>query len=456
MSREIVLKEIGMPSFTAPGPQPRVSRKEYEQRLTALEEAAACDVVAVYGDREHFANLAYLCGFDPRFEEALLVVGRGRRRLLVGNEGLVCTRLLPVQLDVVHVPSFSLMGQDRSGGQTLRTALTSAVSRADCIGIAGWKSLNADEWDLPDAPIAAPAFLVDLFRALVSKVIDVTPALTDPVSGLRATNSADALAAFEWAAARASTAVAGVVGATRPGMLERDAVRGMSYAGDPLSAHVMFSSGEEVDVGLRSPTDRELELGDAVTTAIGFWGGLCCRAALLATDESELRPQSRGYLDEMAIPYWRAISSWYESLQLGVTGDELDRLVRDVLAEGGFGPALNPGHLTHLDEWVHSPIRPGSNEIIRSGMALQCDVIPDNTAPGRAANCEDSLGIADAILRRELEERHPNTWERIVARRAFMQRELGIRLAPEVLPFSSLPAYFPPFWLAQNRALAYG
>ena len=26
----------------------------------------------VYGDREHFANLAFLTGFDPRFEEAIL------------------------------------------------------------------------------------------------------------------------------------------------------------------------------------------------------------------------------------------------------------------------------------------------------------------------------------------------------------------------------------------------
>ena len=28
----------------------------------------------IYADREHFANLAYLTGFEPRFEEALAII----------------------------------------------------------------------------------------------------------------------------------------------------------------------------------------------------------------------------------------------------------------------------------------------------------------------------------------------------------------------------------------------
>jgi len=43
--------------------------------------------VAVYADREHFANIAFLSGFEPRFEEALLLLGPDRRHvLMVGNE----------------------------------------------------------------------------------------------------------------------------------------------------------------------------------------------------------------------------------------------------------------------------------------------------------------------------------------------------------------------------------
>jgi hypothetical protein len=34
----------------------------------------------VYADREHFANMAYLTGFDPRFEEALLILTQDHQR----------------------------------------------------------------------------------------------------------------------------------------------------------------------------------------------------------------------------------------------------------------------------------------------------------------------------------------------------------------------------------------
>ena len=42
---------------------------------------------------------------------------------------------------------------------------------------------------------------------------------------------------------------------------------------------------------------------------------------------------------------------------------------------------------------------------------------------------------------------------RIQARRAFMQDMLGIRLKPEVLPFSNIPGYLPPFLLSPGRAM---
>ena len=46
------------------------------------------DHLVVWADREHSANLAYLTGFDPRFEEAVLIVvgGAATPALLVGNE----------------------------------------------------------------------------------------------------------------------------------------------------------------------------------------------------------------------------------------------------------------------------------------------------------------------------------------------------------------------------------
>jgi hypothetical protein len=434
----IRLEEIGVPELLVPERQPVVPREEYERRIAALRERVDADAIVVYGDREHFANLSFLCGIDPRFEEALLVLGDGRPALVLGTEGLALAAFAQIDADVLHCPSLGLMGQDRSQGLRLDEALRRAGVRGRT-AIVGWKYFEPEE----RLGIAAPAFLVDL----LGDPVDATAALMSPRDGLRTVSSAEQIAAFEWAAARASRAVFDVVRAARPGMTEREAVAAMGYAGEQLSAHVMSASGPGL-VGLRSPGDRRLERGDPMSLAIGYWGGLCCRAGVLDDDARGLRggpspPQARAWADEYlerAISYWRAIAVWWESIRIGAEGGEIDARIRGLVE-----PALNPGHLGHLDEWVHSPIRPGSTDPIRSGMLLQCDVIP-----AWPANCEDTLAVADAELRAALDL---ELLARIEARRAFMRERLGIELADEVLPLSAAPAYFPPFWLSADRAL---
>jgi hypothetical protein len=46
---------------------------------------------------------------------------------------------------------------------------------------------------------------------------------------------------------------------------------------------------------------------------------------------------------------------------VGVAGGVIHERVTATLAEGGLRPALNPGHLTGHDEWVHSPIVPAAS-----------------------------------------------------------------------------------------------
>ena len=456
--RSIALRSVERPQLEVSAALPRISASEYEQRRGSLYEAVGATWVAVYGDREHFANIAFLCGFDPRFEEALLLVAEGHALLAVGNEGLVYAEFAARGVEIVLCPSFSLMGQNRQLGYTVSEFLRCAgIVDGDSIGVVGWKAFEPQEWELSTPAIAAPAFLVDALREAVGSsglVTDATRALMGSVSGLRAVSGPDQLAAFEWAAARASACVERITMSVRSGMTEYEAVAAMGYAGEPLSAHIMFASGPEVSVGLSSPSERVIQLGDAVTTAVGFWGGLCARAGLLAHGPEDLTAESDGYLETMAIPYWRAIATWYETMRIGVRGDEIQGAVEEALA-GAFSPALNPGHLTHLDEWLGSPIRPDSAEMILSGMALQCDIIPDSTRSGWAANCEDTVAIADRALRHELAARHPELWARVCARRRFMEEQLGIVLADEVLPFSSAPGRFSPFWLDSDRALAY-
>ncbi|HVN61010.1 MAG TPA: hypothetical protein VMT59_07085, partial [Gaiellaceae bacterium] len=411
MTRPIQLADVETPPLDVPEELPAVGAAEFEARIAALLAAVDVDQVVVYGDREHAANLIFLCNLDPRFEEVLLVLGRGRRTLLLGKEDIGYVPVVPIDVDTILVPSLSLMGIDRSGGPTVEQALREAgLGAGDRIGVVGWKALLPEESSLPVSPIYAPAFMVDTLRQIAGApelVIDVTPALTSPRDGLRTFNSADQIAVFEWGASRCSAYVMAVLGAARPGVSERETFHAVRWGGEPLAYHPVLSSGADVAVGLRSPSSRRFELGDAAIIGIGLWGGNTARGGIVAASEADLRPESGGYLDELAVPYWRAMATWYESLELGKAGGDVFAEITDLLEGESFASSLNPGHLIHYDEWLDSPIRAGSSDSIASGMVIQSDIIPTGIRAGWTANCEDTVAVGDAALRAELESRHP-------------------------------------------------
>src|SRR3954451_4224178 len=70
------LATVGLPDFGEPGPRPELPVQRYGERVPALRaraDARGYDRLVIYADREHSANLAFLPGFDPRFEEAMLI-----------------------------------------------------------------------------------------------------------------------------------------------------------------------------------------------------------------------------------------------------------------------------------------------------------------------------------------------------------------------------------------------
>src|SRR6185437_13733340 len=117
---------------------------------------------------------------------------------------------------------------------------------------------------------------------------------------------------------------------------------------------------------------------------------------------------------------------------VGVSGGEVFANITGLLSRESFESSLNPGHLIHYEEWLDSPIREGSDDPIASGMVLQSDIIPTGIRPGWTANCEDTVAIADAELRAELEARHPELWSRVQARRDFMRDRLGVSVGEDV------------------------
>jgi Xaa-Pro aminopeptidase len=449
------LATLDLPDFGPPGPAPELSPGLYADRIDRLRARMAnrrYDRLVVYADREHSANLAYMTGFDPRFEEAILVVGPdGEPAILVGNEcwGMAAAAPLPMRRHLHQ--DLSLPSQPRDRSRPLGEVLgDEGVGPGARVGIIGWKTYGRPE--VSDAP----SYLVDELRRLVGPsgaVENATDLLIDAADGLRVINEVDQLAALEHAACRTSRGVRNLLWNLRPGMTEREAVALLGWDGSPLSCHLMLTGGERASLGLLSPGDRAFERGDRFTVAFGIWGALNCRAGFLVEGESDLPAGIRDYVERLVGPYFEAVAEWYGALRIGQVGGALHEIVARRLGDPFFGIFLNPGHQISLDEWVNSPISAGSTIELRSGMAFQVDIIPATGTEYFTTNIEDGVALADEDLRGELASRYPDVWRRISARRRFMAEALGIDLHPDVLPFSNIPAYLPPLVLRPDRAM---
>ncbi|HET8777216.1 MAG TPA: aminopeptidase P family N-terminal domain-containing protein [Candidatus Limnocylindria bacterium] len=449
------LEAVELPDFGMPAVMPEIPPARYAERLARLREradAAGHDAVVVWADREHSANLSYLTGFDPRFEEAILVVAADDPpALLVGNECYAMAGTAPLPMQRHLHQELSLPSQPRDRSRPLLAVLGDAgIGPGSRVGVVGWKTYGAD-WRSD-----APAYLVDALRELVGPsgaVVNATGMLIDAQDGLRVINEVEQIAAMEWAACQTSSGVRNLIRGLRPGMTEREAVALLGWNGWPLSCHLMLTAGTRARFGLLSPGDRPIGRGDPLTVAFGIWGALNCRAGFVVEDASELADEIGDYVDRLVAPYFAAVSEWYAALHIGQTGGALHEIIARRLGDPFFGVFLNAGHQIHLDEWVNSPVAAGSRVELRSGMALQVDIIPATGTPYFTTNIEDGIALADDALRRELATAFPGAWRRIEARRTFMADQLGIELHPDVLPLSNIPAYLPPFLLSPDRAM---
>lgn len=450
----ITIRPITIPDFGIPHERPSIPVETYRARCKAAYERAGADWLVVYADREHFANMSFLTGFEPRFEEALLLLGpAGRKIVITGNENQGYTPISPLaELETLLCQSLSLMGQDRSSKPSLPAVLAEAgIKAGDTIALAGWKYVLASEWGLDRPTFFVPSYVVDSLAHVVGAsgaLSDATAVLMHPEKGMRANVDVDQIAEAEWAATRASAAVWRIVSGFRLGDSELHAAARMGYAGEPMNCHPMLATSDASApvIGLRSPTARVPGRGDGATTAVSFWGGLTARAGLITEhDDSFL---------ETAKAYFAGLMAWYEAADIGVEGGAIHEATVGALARGNLQSALNPGHLTGHDEWLHSPIRPGSTEKIASGMPFQVDIIPVPMPNGWSLNCEDAVTFADAGLRAQIAARYPDIWARFEARKAYAKNALGVDVSDNILLLSNIPLSLAPFWLSPSMLMA--
>ena len=449
------LIELELPDFgrAAEPPPWRLSREAYQARLDTIRarmDRRGWTHLIVYGDREHFANLLWTSGFDPRFEEALLIIGlRGDPLMLAGNECVNYLPASPAPMRVERFQSFSLPSMPNDSSRPLADILRDeSIDAHSRVGLAGWK-------DYADPRrIDAPSYLVDAvrFAAGWENVENAADLFINPLDGLRSTATAEEIVFFEWTGTLASDGMRRVIQAVEPGALDHDLLKHAQYNGVPLGCHMTLKCGSN-RVSLASARGERIVRGGRFSSGISYWGANCCRAGWVAEGPADLPAAARDYIDAFAGPYFEAMAAWFQTLRIGVAGGELHRAIHSRLGDDKFHVFLNAGHLIGFDEWISSPVWEDSSVPLRPGMVVQSDVIPSHP-DYYSSRMEDGYALAGASLRDEIRRISPQCLERCEARRNWMRWSLNLPASDDLLPLTNLPGVVSPFVLNPSLLLS--
>ena len=452
------LIRIDWPHFGIPDLPPPLSLAECRGRLAALRRVAKARgyaAVVVYGDREHAANLHWLTGFDPRFEEAVLVVNPRSALLLAGNECLSYTAISPLvqagDVKVEHCASLSLQSQPR-GTRTVAAILKDVVPKG-LVGAVGWKWFGPDEAADPATTLDLPAFIADPLRKRARRVENATDLMTHPVHGIRARVDAAGIARAEFSNHMAAAALRRIAFGLHDGISDFAAYEAGRVGGLPLGCHSTFATGGRATQGLSGPTGEVVRRGQPLSFNVSHWGSNICRAGWAALGASDLPVAAQDYVEVFAGPYLAAMSRWCGLMRPGVSGGAVWAEMQAALPFDLFGVTLNPGHLIGLEEWMSSPIYEGSAEALASGMALQMDVIPGHPVYG-STRMEDGYVIADDDLQAALGRDFPEVLARCQARAAFMREVIGMAVPGCLLPLADTCGIIAPWLLDPAQVLA--
>ncbi len=456
---DVVYKQISEPKEDCSGVPVLLSdetmKERYEKVLARMKEEGM-DTLVIYADLEHGSNFEYLTGFLPRFEEALLVLhANGSNYMVMGNENLNKVPHARLKAVPIHAPYFSLPNQPMEGGRSFLDILKEAeIGDGLRIGIVGWKNFTSGQEDNLQL-FDVPAYIVERIQMLAGdsgKVFNATYLFIGN-KGVRCRNNVNELEHYEFGAALASDRMLKAMDRLDVGVSEMELGGILNAGGQKNSVVTIAASGKRFVKANLYPTGNTVKIGDPISLTIGYKGGLSSRSGYAAKQSLELPVEIRDYVDVVVKPYFGAYAVWLEQIHCGMKGGDLYQLVERILPKAEYHWSLCPGHLTADEEWMSSPVYDGSEEMIESGMLFQIDIIPSLNGYG-GTSAESTVALADTALREEIRERAPLLWERIKARRNYIESELHICLHPDVLPMCSTVAYLRPLLLNKNMAMA--
>lgn len=422
--------------------------------MTAMREQHV-DSVIIYADREHGDNFEYFTGFVPRFEEALLIVHQsGKAYVLLGNENMKMVAYSRIDVEAIHVPFFSLPNQPMKDDARLEDYFQAAdISTGKKVGVIGWKLFTSTSYQ-NQYLFDLPYYLIDTLKHLEIELFNFSEVLISPEKGIRTVNNANEIAHFEYGAALAGRSLLDALDHIDLGKTEIEIAGLLASGGQPQTVTTICATGDRFTDAVVYPRNKAIQLGDKMSLTIGFKGGLSSRSAYAVSAASELPVKEQDYVAKVVTPYFRALATWLQTIQIGISGDFLYQNIQTVLPQEDFHWELNPGHFTATEEWLASPFYPGSTCTVKSGQIFQIDIIP-SVAGFAGVSAEEGIAIADKDLRTEIQTDYPLVWERIMRRRNYLKKELGIELSEEILPMSDTLAYYRPYLLDKTAAMVF-
>lgn len=455
---EIELAEIPKPQiFTAVAPTFLTDETMNERKKKVLDNMHSedFDALVIYADKEHGGNFEYLTGFIPRFEEGLLVLDKtGECTLILGNENLKMAKVARIDNHLIHSPLFSLPNQPMDNEARLETIFeTIGLADKNKIGVVGWKMFTTTESD-NDTYFDLPYFIIQALLASKNEhavLKNAAHLMIRGDKGARTTNNANEIAHYEYGANLSSNSILNAMDAVKVGVTEARLGNELTAEGQTNTVVTIAATGQRFEYGNVYPTHKQVTLGDPLSLTTAFKGGLSSRTGFVVENETQLPENQQDYLERVAKPYYKAVTTWLETIKIGMAGKDLYETIETVFPQSNYHWHLNPGHLVSDEEWMSSPIYAGSDETLKSGMILQIDIIP-SVAGYTGVSAEECVALADLNLQRQIKEEYPALWQRIVTRKNYLMEVLNIELNEEIIPLSNTVGYLRPFYLAKNKA----
>ncbi len=457
LNRVIQYSEIPSPKSEA-GIHPialtdQTMKQRYEKILSKMKTEGYSTLV-IYEDLEHGSNFEYLTGFLTRFEEALLILhDDGNVFYVLGNENLKLSAHTRLEGEVVHCPYFSLPNQPMNDAVSMEEILDESLFKQDGkVGLVGWKLFTGSA-DRASKQFDVPYYIVETIKKSVdSKKLENATALFIGDEGARTVNNSNEIAHYEFGAALASAQMLKTLEMVEVGKTEMELGQQLNGFGQPNSVVTIAATGERFEQANLYPAYKKVALGDKISLTVGYKGGLQSRSAFAAKGPADLPDEYQDYLDKVVFPYFNAITTWLETVHIGMQGKEVYELIETELPKEQYGWHLNPGHYVADEEWMASPIYSNSEVVLKSGMMFQVDIIPSiPKMPGTSA--EGGIVLADAPLKEDIKRDYPELWSRMQERRRYVTEVLGIELHEDILMLGNATPYLRPFLLEKAKAV---